>query len=38
VADYEPPEVEFIDIDTTKDNEKVSFSKIINYLTKLNKL
>jgi len=38
VKDYEAPEVEFIDIDTTKDSPDQSFSKIINYLTKLNKL
>ena len=36
--DYEAPEVEFIDVDTTKDNPDKSFSKIINHLTKLNKL
>jgi len=36
--DYESPEVEFIDIDTTKDTPEKSFSKIINYLTKINKL
>jgi len=36
--DYEKPETEFIDIDTTKDTPEKSFSKIINYLTKLNKL
>lgn len=35
---YEAPETEFIDIDTTKDNPDKSFSKIINTLTKLNKL
>ena len=38
VKDYESPEVEFIDIDTTKDSPDISFSKIINHLTKLNKL
>jgi adenylylsulfate kinase len=38
VEDYEQPEVEFIDIDTTNDSPQESFSKIINYLTKLNKL
>ena len=38
VAEYEAPEVEFIDIDTTKDSPDQSFSKIINHLTKLNKL
>jgi len=36
--DYEKPQFEFIDIDTTKDNPDKSFSKIINTLTKLNKL
>ena len=36
--DYEPPEIEFIDVDTTKDSPDISFSKIINHLTKLNKL
>jgi len=30
--------VEFIDVDTTKDSPDQSFSKIINHLTKLNKL
>ena len=38
VEDYEPPVVEFIDIDTTKDSPQESFSKIINYLNKVNKL
>jgi adenylylsulfate kinase-like enzyme len=38
VKDYEAPEVEFIDVDTTKDNPDKSFSKIINHLTKLKKL
>tara|TARA_Y100001937_G_C7014736_1_gene282633 strand:- start:32 stop:505 length:474 start_codon:yes stop_codon:yes gene_type:complete len=37
-SDYQPPEIEFIDVDTTKDSEKTSFSKIVNHLTKLNKL
>ena len=36
--DYQPPEIEFIDVDTTKDNPNTSFSKIINHLTELNKL
>ena len=36
--DYEPPEIEFIDVDTTKDSPDISFSNIINHLTKLNKL
>ena len=35
--DYEPPEIEFIDIDTTKDSPDISFSKIINHLRHLNK-
>jgi adenylylsulfate kinase len=38
VEDYEPPVVEFIDIDTTQDSPQESFSKIINYLNKVNKL
>ena len=38
VKEYEAPEVEFIDVDTTKDNPDKSFSKIINHLTKLKKL
>ena len=38
VKDYETPEVEFIDIDTTKDSPEQSFSKIINHLIKLNKI
>jgi len=38
VKDYEAPEFEFIDVDTTKDSPDKSFSKIINLLTKLNKL
>ena len=36
--DYEPPEIEFIDVDTTKDSPDMSFSKIINHLKHLNKL
>ena len=36
--DYEAPELEFIDVETTKDTPEKSFSKIINHLTKLNKL
>ena len=35
--DYEPPEVHFIDVDTTKDSPDISFSKIINNLNKLSK-
>jgi adenylylsulfate kinase-like enzyme len=38
VKDYEPPVIEFIDIDTTKDSPEQSFSKLINTLNKLNKL
>ena len=38
VKDYEAPEIEFIDVDTTKDSPDTSFSKIINNLTKTNKL
>lgn len=36
--DYEQPEIEFIDVDTTKDSPDISFSKIINHLTRLDKL
>ena len=36
--DYEAPELEFIDVNTTKDNPNTSFSKIINHLNKLDKL
>lgn len=35
---YEPPITDFFDIDTTKDSPNTSFSKIINILTKTNKL
>jgi len=38
VKDYEPPQINFIDIDTTKDSIETSFSKIINNLNKLEKL
>jgi adenylylsulfate kinase-like enzyme len=38
VANYEPPQINFIDVDTTKDSPDNSFSKLINHLTKLNKL
>ena len=38
IKDYEPPQVNFIDIDTTKDSPEVSFSKLINILNKINKL
>jgi adenylylsulfate kinase-like enzyme len=38
VKDYEPPVIEFIDVDTTKDSPEQSFSKLINTLNKLNKL
>ena len=38
VKDYESPEVNFIDVDTTKDSPSTSFSKIINHLTKINKV
>ena len=38
VRDYEAPEINFIDIDTTKDSPDASFSKIINHLNKLQKL
>ena len=36
--DYEAPEINFIDVETTSDSPDVSFSKIITNLTKLNKL
>ncbi len=36
--DFEAPEIEFIDIDTTKDSPESSFSKIINHLNQLNKI
>tara|TARA_B100000029_G_C17597074_1_gene964554 strand:- start:953 stop:1423 length:471 start_codon:yes stop_codon:yes gene_type:complete len=36
--DYEAPEINFIDIDTTEDSPDMSFSKIINHLHKLEKL
>ena len=36
--EYEQPEIEFIDVDTTKVNPNTSFSKIINHLTKIDKL
>ena len=36
--DYEAPEIEFIDVDTTKDNPEQSFSKIVNHLIKLEKV
>ena len=38
VKEFEPPVIEFIDVDTTKDSPEQSFSKIINHLNKLNKL
>ena len=38
VKEYEQPEIEFIDIDTTKDSPDISFSKIINHTTKVLKL
>lgn len=38
VRDYEAPEINFIDVDTTKDSPDTSFSKIINHLHKLEKL
>ena len=34
VKEYEQPEIEFIDIDTTKDSPDISFSRIINNLGK----
>ncbi len=36
--DYEAPEINFVDIDTTSDSPDMSFSKIINHLHKLEKL
>lgn len=38
VDDYEEPEINFIDMDTTKDNPDKSFSKLINLLHKLKKI
>ena len=38
VRDYEAPEINFIDVDTTTDSPDTSFSKIINHLHKLQKL
>jgi|TARA_B110000914_G_scaffold150419_1_gene131838 adenylylsulfate kinase len=36
--DYQPPQSEFVDVDTTKDSPKITFSKLINHLTKLKKI
>ena len=36
--DYEAPEINFIDVDTTSDSPDTSFSKIINNLNQLSKL
>lgn len=38
VSNYEQPQVNFIDINTTKDSPDMSFSKLINNLNKINKL
>ena len=38
VKEYEQPEIEFIDVNTTKDDPQLSFSKIINYFNKVEKL
>lgn len=38
VKDYESPQVNFIDVNTTKDSPDISFSKLINHLNKLKKL
>jgi adenylylsulfate kinase len=38
VQDYESPQVNFIDVDTTKDTPEQSFSNIINNLQKIEKL
>ena len=38
IEDYQHPEINFIDIDTTKDSPDISFSKLINHLNKLGKL
>lgn len=38
VKDFQKPEVNFINVDTTKDSPKTSFSKIINHLINLNKI
>jgi adenylylsulfate kinase-like enzyme len=36
--DYEAPEENFFEVDTTKDTPEQSFTKIVNYLTDTNKL
>jgi len=36
--DYVAPQKNFFDVDTTKDNPKQSFTKIVNYLRETNKL
>jgi len=38
VEGYEAPEVNFMDVDTTKDNPEQSFTKIVNYLKEVDKL
>jgi adenylylsulfate kinase-like enzyme len=38
VDGYEPPEENFIDVDTTKDNPNTSFNKIVHYLNENGKL
>lgn len=38
VSNFEHPEINFIDVDTTKDSPEISFSKLINHLYKLDKL
>jgi len=38
VKDYQPPQINFIDLDTTKDTIETSFSKLINNLNKIGKL
>jgi len=38
LTDFESPEINFIDVDTSKKSPDISFSKIINNLIRLNKL
>ena len=38
VKDYEAPETNFVDVDTTYDNPAQSFSNLITYLKSINKL
>lgn len=38
VKDYEAPDIDFVDIDTTHDNPIQSFSNLVTYLKSVNKL